>query len=518
VNRRGFLEYCVVCGGVLTLPGCNHRVAKVNLPSCTPPPPLPKKSADSMNVMEHPKDVIFAPPFLDERILVHCCSAVRAYSRSQGLTSATVSSALAGVTGRLTYLADLASSCRFAILGWRGALPRVLEQMRCIGREYPPESSEESFESRTEVGMDEPDHRVMLAAAIDLFAGAAFVSKDDPEQLRHFVRSLSRAIEDAIAWPLSFASDSAAYVGDSRAKAVPIDATIGVAASVQRLLDGSCHCRIPAPVRIRERVQALAHAWLRANPVSEFFEALSGPKMHECLTGISPRKAKVGDVITLVVPRHCLDFSEKREEPTKTLAGAAVPTKLAEAVPNNVVVMFCPHQPATIQGYSEGGLRVVVPPLAQSGPIALCRRPPIEELNEITCITQRFQSSYPAEWLLSTMTMIPLHHWSYPQAFQTSPWIEIYQAPINATVAVFDSSGHRAEQKLLIPGDEITVRYHLNPKGRDVKTPLRIETSGGNIGQTGQRNEFVFRPTVRGPGFVKLIWGSYSREISIHVA
>ena len=53
-----------------------------------------------------------------------------------------------------------------------------------------------------------------FTAVIDLLAGAAFVSKDDPAQRDRLIVGLIRAVEDAIGYPLALSSEAAEYVGE----------------------------------------------------------------------------------------------------------------------------------------------------------------------------------------------------------------------------------------------------------------------------------------------------------------
>lgn len=87
--------------------------------------------------------------------------------------------ALRLLNGRLDALRGLAVLCRLAIVGNPHSLARAADEMECLAVDFPPGPLED-VDGQRERNEDEPDGRVMLAAAVDLFAGASFANKDCP--------------------------------------------------------------------------------------------------------------------------------------------------------------------------------------------------------------------------------------------------------------------------------------------------------------------------------------------------
>jgi hypothetical protein len=154
--------------------------------------------SDAMNAMEHAVDTITVAPLLDERVLSTFCQAVQTYADGQG-TGEKAATKLRKIKDHLGNLLNVASLCRFAVLGDQRSVTRVRDELQCIVVDFP----ETLLPPAQNTSIHDPDPRAQLAAAVDLFAGAAFVSAGNPDQLKRFVVGIVRGIEDAVAFPLA---------------------------------------------------------------------------------------------------------------------------------------------------------------------------------------------------------------------------------------------------------------------------------------------------------------------------
>jgi hypothetical protein len=210
----------------------------------------------SMSMMEHPEPTISVPPLVDERVLLQFCRAIQDYADGAGLHDEAVGG-LRLLRNRLDTLRNLALLCRLAIVGNPHSLARVADEMNCVAIDFPPDPLE-AIEGDGEPYEDEPDTRVMLTAAIDLFAGASFASKDKPEQRDRFIAGVVRAIEDAIGFPVAVASEAASYLGEGEAGQVPMHAGLVIANATSRLIESDQKCVPRVPREIHRRLVGLA--------------------------------------------------------------------------------------------------------------------------------------------------------------------------------------------------------------------------------------------------------------------
>jgi Galactose oxidase-like, Early set domain len=447
---------------------------------------------DSMQGMEHAQDTVGVAPFLDDRVLATFCRAVQTYADGQG-AGAYATAKLAAVQAHLQNLVDLASLCRYAVLGEPRAVARVLDEMQCIAVDFP--SDPLSMQPATTMTAP-PDARTQLAAAVDLFAGAAFVSAGDHDRLQRFVLGLVRAIENAVAFPLAVADEAATYVGEGDGSLAPRHAAIAIANATQRLLENDVNCTPAAPPGFSQRLEALAQSWIEANPVTALLDALTGGAPNDTVASVAPTTAKVGDAVTL------------------QLNGSAT-------VAGDSVVMFCPHQPAEIVSSQDHQLQVVIPDSARSGPVSVVRPPTPTTLDDISALSAKFASDYPAEWALSVFTMIPLSSWAYPAAFSRAPAVDVAAVPKSASIAVFDGAGRRVDGDgnggSVDVGDDVTIRYEVTPPGSDANAELELSATGGTVTKTPEPGTLRFRPTDTGVGSVQLTWDCYSVRVPIRI-
>jgi hypothetical protein len=371
---------------------------------------------DAMSAMEHPEDTISALPLLDGRVLLRFCQAVQSYADGVG-THDEAARSLRGLAARLENLRGLATLCRLAVAGHPRAVGRVVDELDCLAADFPANPLGEAC-GEGEVNEDEPDDRAHLAAVLDLFAGAAFVSKDDPKQHERFVVSIVRAVEDAIAFPLAYSAEAAAYLGEGGKELSAAFAEIVIANATQRLLEGDRRCVPRVPAEIRRRLESLALKWLRGNPVIEFFSVISGPKLRSIVFWQDPERerpddARVGDPVTLLLDEH--GHWNHRED------GGVCEDDLG-----GLGAMFCPHQPASVVRVLDDALQVRVPKGARTGPIAIVRKKP--DFTHVRKRVAEYAKLYPLEWSSSVFANIRMDQWAYPDAFGP-PIIEIAQEP-----------------------------------------------------------------------------------------
>jgi hypothetical protein len=353
--------------------------------------------ADTMAGMEHPQPTIYVPSLVDEKVLLRFCQAVQQYGDSIGSHDET-GRALRLLNARLDGLRGLAVLCCLAIVGNPHSLARVADEMECLAVDFPPDPLED-VDGPRERNEDEADGRVMLAAAVDLFAGASFANKDRPERRDRFIIGIVRAIEDAIGFPAVFADDAEAFL-DGASGQVPLHAETVIANATQRLIDGDQRCVPRAPREARRQLRCLAHKWMRSNPVDEFFRVVSGPKVRHIVHWEDPARtqpddAREGDQVTLVVAARRDDDCWNGND--------------------DVAVMFCPHQPAAGVRQVNAGYQVHVPPHARTGPIAIIHPKP--DFTSVKALIQDYADEFPTEWSMSIFAVRRLDMWAYPDAF-----------------------------------------------------------------------------------------------------
>lgn len=445
-----------------------------------------KSGSDPMKGMEHPKDTLFVPPILNERVMSIFCKAVQSYADTHG-SGKEVSTKLLQIQTQLQQLVDLAGLCRFAILGEPRSISRILDEMQCIVVDFP----DATLASQPMMDMNVPSEsnsRTQLAAAVDLFAGAAFASAGNQNQLKRFIVALVSAIEKAVAFPLVFESEAATYIGEGDGTISPLHAAMAIANATQRLLDNDINCTPMAPDWFRQWLQGLANRWIQKNPVSTLLDTLSDSLQD---VSISPTVAKVGDTVTLQLKGDEIDDHTE------------------------LIVMFCPHYSAKIRSSRNHSIQVEVPDRAQSGPVIVLRKPKQQTLIDISSLEKKFENDYNTEWSLSAFGTVPLSKWSYPVAFWNVQKLEVVQVPHSVTVAIFDSSGRRAERKKLDVGEEVKLRYRVEPLGSDANVKFEMKATGGTIIKDAEPNTLRYSPTEEGMGSIDLTWGSYTRTVSI---
>jgi hypothetical protein len=446
--------------------------------------------SEVMREMEHPKVTTFVPPLVDERVHMRFFQAVQSYANGQG-NAVEAAAKMRELQSRLSNLRNLASLCRLAFVGHPNAFHRVVDEMSYISSNFSREPLQPPHQQAEE---EKTSDRVILAAVIDLLAGAAFVSKNDLKQRDRFIVGIVRAIEAAVAFPVIFADEAASYLGQEIKALAKIDVSMVIANATQRVLQNDQKGVPQAPADIRARLEGLAQKWMRANPVTEFFNEATGPRLSGILESIQPNQAQVGDLVTL-------HFR---------------PSASTEAILRDAAVMFCPHQPADVVHMLRHGLQVRVPDNALTGPIAIVRKGGSPRFACVKGLLQRYADEYPVEWFYSIFSFVPMPRWAYPTAFG-EPIIEIKQVPRSATVSAFTSSGALAEGQSVAVNDAVVIHYRAHPPGSDANAPLRVNAPGGDLLQTARPGVLVYRPFQHGNTQVEFAWGNLQLRVPVNV-
>ena len=327
---------------------------------------------------------------------------------------------------------------------------RVVDEMYCISVDFPAGPLE--VDRHEEFCEDEQDTRVDFTAALDLFAGAAFVSKNDRQQRDAFVVALVRAIEAAMAFPVTYSVEAATFIGKGCGEISPLHASIVIANATRRLLAGDYLCIPRAPRDLRGRLEHLARHWMQSNPVTTFFNEVSGPRLRHIVhwedpSRTQPDDARIGDPVTLLLERWggCGDEAPAPSTtgsmfyPGGAMSGAttsmmSTPMRDAPAVSDTntpvqvdaygdscgddlrgLSVMFCPHQPAPVVRLVRDGLEVRVPEGAVTGPVAVVRSKP--DFTKVGTVIDDYFRRYPTEMNASIFGMVRMDTWAWPFAF-----------------------------------------------------------------------------------------------------
>jgi hypothetical protein len=448
--------------------------------------------------MEHPVNSLQVPPLVDRRLLMQFCTAVQRYADGVGRRSE-ADDKVRELKARLTNLTQLAQLCRLAILGHPNSFERVLDELTCLAADFPADPLDAGECPDVEVE-DEPDDRYHFATVVDLLAGAAFVSKDNSAQRDRLIIGIIRAVEDAICYPLAFSSEAAEYVGEGDGRLSSSHVAMAIGNATGRLIERDKSCDPVVAPDIRLRLEGLAMKWMAANPVTEMFRALTGPRWTGALESIDPDDVKVGDRVTLTLRCDCASDTMK----------ASTDAPAASRLGDNVFVLFCPAQPATVIKATANTLLVEVPRNARTGPIALVRKP---DLTDVKYLLARYACWYPVEWFYSLFSFIGMGKWAYPVAFGP-PLVEITEVPQDVAVTAHNSDGPVGTGVSTHVNQPVVISYQVSPPGSDSNAPLRVSAPGGRVTQP-HRGTVVYTPTRPEVNKVELSWGNLTTSVTI---
>jgi hypothetical protein len=243
-----------------------------------------------------------------------------------------------------------------------------------------------------------------------------------------------------------------------------------------------------------------------ANPVTEFFKVISGPKVCRIVHWEDPSRdqpddALVGDpVILLLRP-----FGGDKAESADCGCGEGL---------RDLGVMFCPHQPAEVVRVVENGLQVKVPESACTGPVAVVRKTP--DFTSVWNLIVKYAQEYPVELASSVFSSIRMDVWAYPVAFGR-PIIEIRPTPQTVIVGVFNSAGQVKDGQQVAANDTVAIQYRVVPAGSDGGSPPTVNAPGGVVTQSGVPGLLLYQPSAPGDTPVELTWGSVKVTVPVSV-
>lgn len=466
----------------------------------------PPGAMESMAGMEHPVDTIAVPPLVTTRVLMQFCSAV-AKCAAGSTPREHVDARIAELHGQIAILSNLACLTRLAVLGHPESFARLRDGLANLAAAVTPKD-ESPHTSRQQVGepaldTSPPDYRVQFTTAVDLLGGAALVSKDDPAELDRMVRGVVVAIEAAIAYPVCFAAEAAAYLGEGTGELSAPHVASAIATATAGFLQDRRAGTPRLPHNVQRRLNSLAHDWIRANPVSEMFAALAGPSLDQIVHGIQPASAKIGDTITLMLrPSPGASSSAPVRDGTKSGGRTA---------PRHRFVLFCPSSCAEVLSAGEDALEVKVPYHAKSGPVIIVQAP---DVADVVFLLQQYAEAYPLEWEYSVFSRIQVWQWAYPTAF-AGPRVNIRQVPESVAVSAFTAAGPLAQGADVALGTPVYIHYTVDPPGSDAEEALQVQAPKGVVGRGSRPNMIVYTPTKAGRVVVRLKWGAVRESVSL---
>jgi hypothetical protein len=502
-------------------------------------------AADSMAVMEGIADTIFVPPLVDETVLARFCQAVQSYADSQGLHDAAAEK-LAELQLRLSTLRNLASLSRLALVGHPLSFARLEDEMRCLTVDFPcgerepcdqredecadtpreqvflsaavdlspgstfvwqvdfPCGERESDDQCEKECADTPREQVFLSAAVDLLAGATFVWKDDTNQRDRTIVAIVRGIEEAIAFPVTYAAEAATFLGVGTIALSPTHAAIVIGNATQRLIQSDRACTPQAPADIRRRLEGLACTWMRANPVTAFFDAIRGPKIHrivrwQATLREAATQIHVGDPVTLLLHTPP-DEDDEARACRISLQDYGVVFTPRQRVPDPIVV--------------DNGFQVSIPDRSRSGPVIVI--PKLPDFTSVVQLLNKYRQQYPDEMNSSVFAAAHIDTWAFPIAYRY-PCVTIALLPTSAAATAFTASGPLAAGQTVSVGETVSIQYRIEPPGADGGAAPVINAPGGLVTRTGRPDVLLFRPSAPGNTTVQLAWGTTTVTIPINV-
>jgi hypothetical protein len=319
-------------------------------------------------------------------------------------------------------------------------------------------------------------------------------------------------VEDAICYPLAFSDEAAAYVGEGNGGLSSSHVAMAIANATGRLIERDKSCDPEVAPDIRMRLEHLAFEWMAANPVTEMFRALTGPRLTGALESIDPDDVAVGDRVTLTLREDCAADTMKPN--AGAVASVAAPAaRSATPLGDDLYVLFCPAQLAAVIKATDTTLVVEVPKNARTGPIALVRQP---ELGDLKYLLKRYACEYPMEWGYSLFSMFGMGKWAYPVAFG-EPLVEITQLPQDVTVTAHNSDGPVGVANSTPVNEPVVITYQVNPVGSDANAPLNVNAPGGRVTQPAP-GKVVYTPTQPGVNTVDLSWGDVKTSVTVNAS
>jgi hypothetical protein len=448
-----------------------------------------------MSGMEHPAITLGVPPLVDPRILIQFCHAITRYADGTGF-QAEAADAILRLQSRLNSLANLAELCRMTVLGLPESFPRLRDEMICLAVDFPADPLQAPACGASDE--DEADDRVQLGSVFDLLAGAAFVSKGDNARRDRLITGVVRAVADAICYPLAYSREAATYLSGGSSKVTWTHAEIVIANAAQRLIESDYRCDPLVPPGVLAKLERMAARWQAANPVTAMFDALVGPQLDRIIQAVTPDDVKPGDQVALQLRPDCV-------------ARPRV-TGPRDEEEGGVYALFCPTQMAEVLSQGDGRVEVRVPAYARTGPVALVRKPSLED---VEYLLSRYACEFPAEWAASLFSFIPMWKWAYPTAFGC-PVVEVTQVPVQASVGAWVAAGPVSASRQVELNQPVYIHYEVDPPGSDENAPLLVSAA---LGPTVRKSPgmIVYTPAEAGDDAIVLSWGSLTEVVQVHV-
>jgi|GEM_PF-3509978 hypothetical protein len=465
--------------------------------------PASTGGADSMTVMEEVADSIYVPPLVDETVLAQFCQAVQSYADSQSLHDAAAGK-LAELKLRLNNLRNLASLSRLALVGHPLSFARLEDEMHCLVVDFPCDKLEPDEECG-ECRADTSNERVFLSAAVDLFAGATFLWKDNVDRRDRTIIAIVRAIEDAIAFPVTYAAEAATFLGLDTVTLSPTHSAIVIGNATQRLIQCDKACIPRAPASVRRRLEGLACDWIQCNPVTAFFEAIRGPKIHRIVRWQAHLREEPTAALGIGDPLAVLVHKPREEDAKADLCGIAL---------QDYGLMFTPRQPATDAIVVDECFEVSIPLGSRTGPVIVVPKAP--DFTRVSQLLASYQQRYPDEINGSIFALARIDTWAFPMAYR-HPCVTIAPLPATATATAFTASGPLAAGQTVSVGETISIQYQIEPPGVAGGASPAINAPGGSVTRTARPDVLLFRPSAPGNTTVELTWGSTTVAVPIMV-
>jgi hypothetical protein len=228
------------------------------------------------------------------------------------------------------------------------------------------------------------------------------------------------------------------------------------------------------------------------------FDALVGPQLDRIIQAVTPDDVKPGDQVVLQLRPDCV-ASPRVTGPRDDQQGG-------------VYALFCPTQMAKVLSQGDGRVEVLVPAYARTGPVALVRKPSLED---VEYLLSRYACEFPAEWAASLFSFIPMWKWAYPTAFGC-PVVEVTQVPVQASVGAWVAAGPVPASGQVELNQPVYIHYEVDPPGSDETVPLLVSAA---LGPTVQKSPgmIVYTPAEAGDDAIVLRWGSLTEVLQVHV-
>ncbi len=457
----------------------------------------------NLSGFEHVPDTMYVVPLVDERIVLQFCKAVHLCAEDKGVGKE-IEAKLNQIKLRLETIVNLATLSRYALLGEARSLLQFTDEIQCLVHEFPDhkEGSHHTHEpaaiqhsdgsGHSPEGAGNPVTGINLAAATDLFAGATFISKGDPEKMLSYVQAIVQTVEKAVAFPLFFAKEAATYLGEGDEQVTRQHAGIVMSNAVQRLLTDHVDCSPSVPSGFHRYLSYLAEKWVKENLVTTLFDTLKKALLPvNCFHSALVRP---GDILEIEMEKNATSLQA-----------------------DEVIVLFTPHQVAKIVSIKQQVIQVEVPRFSQTGPVLVLSKKAEGLFKPVEIVENAFKHQYPNEWENSLFSSVPFNKWAYPLFFKDAPVISVTQVPQAVSFQFFNEQGKQIKSDRVPLGQKVTIKYELYPFVSDADADPEIEVMGVKLLPHKKQGELKIFPQKEGPGQIRLKWQDFFFPLNIDV-